>query len=60
MFDCIVRDISPAGARLKVQNAVSIPDTFKLLLSDGRSFDATVKWRRIDSVGISFPAADIG
>ena len=60
VFDCIVRDISPAGARLKVQNAVSIPDTFKLLLSDGRSFDATVKWRRINSVGISFPAADIG
>ncbi|MBO9100022.1 PilZ domain-containing protein [Rhizobium sp. B230/85] len=58
VFDCIVRDISPAGARLKVQNAVSIPDTFKLLLSDGRSFDATVKWRRIDSVGVSFPVPD--
>ena len=59
VFDCIVKDISEAGARLKVQNVVSIPETFKLLISDGRSYDATVKWRRIDSVGVRFSTPDI-
>jgi PilZ domain len=54
VFDCIVKDISEAGARLKVQNVVSVPDTFRLMISDGRSFDATVKWRRIDSIGVRF------
>lgn len=58
VFDCVVKDISEAGARLKVQNAVSVPETFKLMISDGRTFEAVVKWRRIDSVGVSFrPAA---
>lgn len=60
MFDCIVKDISESGARLKVQNVVSVPDTFKLLISDGRSYDATVKWRRIDSVGVRFATAALG
>lgn len=58
VFDCIVKDISDAGARLKVQNVVSVPETFKLLISDGRSFDATVKWRRIDSIGVRFASVD--
>lgn len=57
VFDCIVRDISEAGARLKVENAVSVPQNFTLLISDGRSFEATVKWRRIDSIGVRFAAA---
>ena len=57
VFDCIVRDISEAGARLKVENAVSVPQNFTLLISDGRSFKATVKWRRIDSIGVRFAAA---
>jgi len=58
VFDCIVKDISDAGARLKVQNVVSVPETFKLLISDGRSFEATVKWRRIDSIGVRFASVD--
>ncbi|MGA1802074.1 PilZ domain-containing protein [Rhizobium sp. HT1-10] len=57
VFDCIVRDISEAGARLKVENAVSVPQNFTLLISDGRSFKATVKWRRIDSLGVRFAGA---
>lgn len=56
VFDCLVRDISSAGARLKVQNALPIPEKFTLLISDGRSFEATVRWRRLDSIGVSFPA----
>nr|WP_244598726.1 PilZ domain-containing protein [Rhizobium tubonense] len=54
VFDCVVRDLSEAGARLKVQNVVSVPETFKLQISDGRTYKATVKWRRIDAVGVSF------
>lgn len=53
-LDCLVRDISETGARLKVENSVAIPDQFSLALSDGRSFPATVRWRRVDMIGISF------
>lgn len=57
VLDCIVKDISESGARLKLQNTVSVPETFRLLFSDGRSYDATVKWRRIDSIGVKFSSA---
>jgi len=54
MLDCLVRDISDTGARLKVENSLSIPDQFALTLSDGRSFMTTVRWRKIDMLGVSF------
>ena len=60
VFDCIVRDISESGARLKVENALSVPVNFTLLISDGRSFEVTVQWRRIDSIGVRFVAAGVG
>jgi len=53
-LDCLVRDMSDTGARLKVENSVTIPEQFSLTLSDGRSFMATVRWRRVDTIGVSF------
>lgn len=53
-LDCLVRDISDTGARVKVENPISIPEQFSLVLSDGRSFVATVRWRRVDMIGVSF------
>lgn len=53
VFDCVVKDISKIGARLAVWDALSIPDAFRLKLSDGRNFSAVVRWRRINSIGVS-------
>ena len=31
-MDCIVRDISPDGAKLQITNSVTVPDRFDLLI----------------------------
>ena len=53
VFDCIVKDISDTGARLMLQNALPIPETFALRIVDGREFECVVRWRRINALGVS-------
>jgi hypothetical protein len=55
-FDCIVKDISEAGALLKTDSAMAAPDNFLLTLSDGRRFNCIVRWRKINSMGVEFAA----
>jgi len=55
-LDCLVKDISESGARLKVENTLAVPEKFSLSLSDGRRFESTVQWRRADMVGVQFAA----
>ena len=55
VLDCVVRDISKRGARLRVLDASAVPDTFELLLKEtGESRPARVRWRRKDEVGVEF------
>jgi hypothetical protein len=54
VFDCLVKDISEAGARLKVENVVVIPETFELRIVDGRRFECTIRWRSQGFVGVEF------
>ena len=56
VFDCIVKDISKDGARLKVENVVAVPETFELQIADGRRFGCLVRWRRLGFVGVQFRA----
>jgi hypothetical protein len=52
---CTVRDLSAAGARLRVVNSVSIPNTFELIIEiDGLEADCEVVWRKADEVGVKF------
>jgi hypothetical protein len=54
-FDCVVRDISKRGARLRVLDASLIPEHFELLIKDtGETRPARVRWRRKDEVGVEF------
>jgi hypothetical protein len=54
-MDCLIRDISPTGARLELSGAATIPDRFTLLVPQtGKTFEATIKWRRGDEVGVAF------
>lgn len=53
-IDCEVRNISDAGALIVVDSSFDIPDAFTLLISDGTSFQARVKWRRARSIGVLF------
>jgi hypothetical protein len=56
-FDCIVKEISAGGALIKIENALSTPESFSLALADGRRFECQIRWRRINSIGVEFLAA---
>ncbi|KQV65117.1 pilus assembly protein PilZ [Rhizobium sp. Root1220] len=53
VFDCTVKDLSTGGARLSLDGALAVPSEFELLLSDGRMFHCAVKWRRLNTLGVS-------
>jgi hypothetical protein len=56
---CIVRDISPAGGLLFVNNAYGLPEEFDLQMDDhGRRCIA--KWRRLDRIGVKFKSIATG
>ena len=55
-----VRDISEDGARLRVENASGVPDTFELILDlDGIEADCEVVWRKLKEVGVRFTATRV-
>jgi hypothetical protein len=53
-IDCVVRNLSPGGAMLKVSSAVGIPDRFELKLEHEDFRWCQVKWRRENRVGVAF------
>jgi hypothetical protein len=54
-IDCVVRDISAKGARLRVPDAGAVPEKFELLLKQtGEYRPAHVRWRRKTEVGVLF------
>lgn len=57
-LDCLVRDISPAGARLEVSNAVLLPDTFDLYVPQKETtFRVRISWRAEGELGVEFEHA---
>lgn len=55
VIDCIVRDLSPQGARLLVSSPVGIPDRFDLRIDrNGACHPSKVTWRTKDQIGVSF------
>src|SRR6185295_12394626 len=58
VVDCLVRDISPYGARLIFSDAVSTPDTLDLYIPQKeQTLRAHVHWRHGQEVGVAFPQA---
>lgn len=56
--DCLVRDISAAGARLIFSDAVSVPDVVDVYIPQKeQTLRAHVQWRHGDEVGVEFPDA---
>lgn len=53
--DCIVHDISAAGARLTMASTRSIPDTFDLSFDGARTLrPCRVVWRTAGEIGLQF------
>lgn len=54
-MDCLVRNISPDGAKLTFTNAAAVPDEFDLTLSEKhRCYHVRAIWRSPDTVGVEF------
>tara|TARA_R110002124_G_scaffold44422_5_gene135487 strand:+ start:11181 stop:11426 length:246 start_codon:yes stop_codon:yes gene_type:complete len=53
-YDCIVRNLSEAGARLKVASVVGIPEQFELKMDDGHFFACRIVWRTEFEIGVAF------
>ena len=53
--DCVVRDLTNAGAGVEVPNTIDLPETLDLTLNGGRSFrHCRVVWRKITKTGVEF------
>ena len=53
-LDCIVLDLSPTGARLKVGAMLGFPDRFELRVENGPVREAVVRYRAMDVTGVEF------
>ena len=56
--DCIVRNISAAGAKITCSKPDEVPNEFSLLIFSDRTVqNAKVVWRKADGLGIQFTSA---
>jgi hypothetical protein len=57
-LDCLVRDVSAAGARLIFTEPAAIPDTVDLHIPQkDKTLHAHVQWREGQEIGVTFAAA---
>ena len=60
VVDCLIRDISPYGARLIFSDAVSTPDVFELYIPQKeQTLRIHVIWRHGQEVGVAFAQATL-
>ena len=53
--DCVIRDLSSDGARVRVDSGVPLAGGLGLLvIRDGVMFDAVLAWRKGDQAGLAF------
>jgi hypothetical protein len=53
--DCIIRDLTRNGARVRISRGIGLPEDVALLvIKDGLLFEASVIWRRGDELGLVF------
>ena len=58
-LDCLIRDISPTGARLELSASVTLPDRFDLYLPHrDETCKVHIQWRRGSQLGVAFEHAD--
>ena len=53
--DCLVRDFSEQGAKLKFSSTTATPDVVELYVpSKDETYRAKVEWRNADEIGVGF------
>lgn len=59
VLDCLIRDISPYGARLIFSDAVTVPDALDLYIPQkDRTLRVHVIWRHGQDLGVAFSQAE--
>lgn len=53
-INVIVRDMSETGARVTIENTLSVPDVLLLVLDDGSQFECEVARRQLTELGLHF------
>jgi hypothetical protein len=53
-FDCMIRNLSPLGAKMSFESTADIPPQFRLRLEDGTTHNCAVKWRSPREIGVEF------
>jgi hypothetical protein len=54
-IDCIIKNISPAGAKIALNDTLAVPTEFDLYIPQkGRTHHARLVWRDRDAIGVSF------
>lgn len=57
-IDCLVRDMSPDGARLVLSGTATLPERFDLFIPQKeRTYRAALRWRREEGIGVTFDSA---
>ena len=57
VMDCLVRNLSPEGARLAFSGTIAVPDAFSLFITQRQLLvRARMVWRRADEIGVRFVA----
>ena len=55
--DCVIADISEAGARVQIQPGPPVPtDVYLVHLRERAAYEANVAWRRNNNLGLKFVA----
>ena len=55
MIDCVVRNVTNAGARIQIANTVDLPDDLGLTLDGGHTVrPCRVVWRSVTETGVQF------
>ena len=57
-FECTIRDLTPAGAKLQLGESIGVPGHFELEVEPGQPRrKCTVRWRAGSTLGVSFDDA---
>jgi hypothetical protein len=59
VIDCVVRNLSPTGACLKVETTFGIPDRFDVMFDIDKSIrPCRLVWHNDKQIGVEFETAD--
>ena len=61
VMGCVVRNISPEGAAIDVENPAFVPERFRLVMANDSSVhDCRIAWIQKNRVGVTFVAPPHG